>query len=76
MIRTAIVIFSVMFATPIWAACAESRVDLKGGWGQARFTVEVADDPAERSQGLMNVPSMPSGSGMLFVYDAPQRATF
>jgi hypothetical protein len=38
--------------------------------------VEVADDPAERAQGLMNRPSLPRGAGMLFLYEAPQRATF
>lgn len=58
------------------ASCDEARVDIRGDWGQARFTVEVADEPAERAQGLMNRPSMPSGAGMLFVYPAPQRATF
>lgn len=63
-------------ATPAFAACEDTRVDVRGDWGQARFTVEVADEPAERSQGLMNRPSMPSGAGMLFVYPAPQRATF
>ena len=62
--------------TLVLAECQENRVDLRGDWGQAAFTVDVADDPAERSQGLMNVPSMPRGAGMLFVYDAPQRATF
>ena len=58
------------------AACSETAVDLRGDWGSARFTVEVADDPAERAQGLMNRPSMPRSAGMLFLYDAPQRATF
>ncbi|MEM9970174.1 MAG: DUF192 domain-containing protein [Pseudomonadota bacterium] len=61
---------------PVWAVCSGDKVDLRGDWGQARFTVDVADEPAERSQGLMNVPSMPAGTGMLFVYDRPQRATF
>lgn len=63
-------------ACPAVAACVPDRVDLRGDWGQAGFTVEVADDAAERAQGLMNVPAMPSGQGMLFVYDAPQRASF
>jgi uncharacterized protein len=58
------------------AACSDDRVDLRGDWGAARFTVEVADEPAERAQGLMNRPSMPRSAGMLFLYDAPQRATF
>lgn len=59
-----------------WASCAEDRVTVFGDWGQARFSVRVADDVAERSQGLMFVESMPLMEGMLFVYPRPQRATF
>ena len=58
------------------AACSEGAVDIRGDWGSARFTVEVADEPAERAQGLMNVPEMARSAGMLFLYEAPQRATF
>jgi hypothetical protein len=36
--------------------------------GVARFTVEVADDAAERARGLMFRDDMPTGAGMLFVY--------
>ena len=59
-----------------WAACAPDRVDLRGDWGQARFTVEVADDPGERSQGLMHRESMGLSAGMLFVYERPQPVSF
>ena len=58
------------------ADCAPDQLDLRGDWGQARFRVEVADEPAERSQGLMFREEMGRGEGMLFVYDFPQRATF
>jgi len=58
------------------AACAPATVELRGDFGSARFTVEVADEPDERSVGLMNRESMPASAGMLFVYEAPQRATF
>lgn len=58
------------------ATCSDTRIDLRGDWGQARFTVEIADDPAERSQGLMNRESMARSTGMLFVYDRPQRVAF
>jgi uncharacterized protein len=58
------------------AECRNDTVQLRGDWGQARFTVELADTPATRSRGLMFVESMPKSAGMLFVYDAPQRATF
>lgn len=58
------------------ALCAENRVTVKGAFGAAGFNVDVADDNQERAQGLMNVETMPLMSGMLFVYDAPQNATF
>ncbi|NBE05967.1 DUF192 domain-containing protein [Paragemmobacter ruber] len=58
------------------AACAVDRVDLRGPGGQQRFTVEVADDDAERARGLMFREQMAMSSGMLFVYDQPRRASF
>lgn len=58
------------------AACSDTSVALRGDWGQARFSVEIADDPAERAQGLMFRESMPSSAGMLFVYDRPQSMSF
>lgn len=57
-------------------ACSESAVYLKGDWGQARFTVEIADDEAERAEGLMHRDSMASSAGMLFVYARPQTLSF
>lgn len=56
--------------------CAPDVVDLRGDWGSARFTVEIADDPQEQGQGLMNRPSMPQFSGMLFVYPEPLMVSF
>ena len=61
---------------PVAAACQPESVEIRGPAGTARFTVEIADDGAERAQGLMFRESMPMGAGMLFVYDAPQRASF
>ena len=64
------------FAGHANASCADDRVTVTGDWGRANFAVAVADDAAERSQGLMNVPEMATMSGMLFVYPHAQRATF
>ncbi|WP_424180266.1 DUF192 domain-containing protein [Yoonia sp. TsM2_T14_4] len=58
------------------AACAEDRVTIRGNWGQATFTVEIADTPATRAQGLMHVETMPRMAGMLFVYERPQAVSF
>lgn len=65
------------FCAPAFAAdCSPDRISIRGDWGQAAFTIEVADDPNERAQGLMHRESMPTTHGMLFVFDAPQRASF
>ena len=34
-----------------------------------RYSVEIADDEAERARGLMFRDELPSGSGMLFLHD-------
>lgn len=38
--------------------------------------MEIADDPQEQALGLMNRPSMPASSGMLFVYPGPRSLSF
>jgi uncharacterized membrane protein (UPF0127 family) len=58
------------------ASCETGRVDLRGDWGQARFSVEVADSAAERSRGLMHRQSLARSAGMLFVYERPQTVSF
>lgn len=57
-------------------ACAPDRVDVRVKTGVQPFYVEVADDAAERSKGLMFRESMAPDQGMLFVYDAPKHAQF
>lgn len=57
-------------------ACREDQVQLRGDWGQARFSIELADDEAERAEGLMNREVLPKGAGMLFVYDEPREVGF
>ena len=58
------------------AECRPDTVQLRGDWGTARFSVDVADTPEARAEGLMHVESMPRSAGMLFVYPAPRRARF
>jgi len=57
-------------------ACRDDVLDLRGPWGQARFQVELADDPAERARGLMFRDSLAASAGMLFVYDSPGAPAF
>lgn len=72
----ALVLFFAMGVGPALAQCSAGTVDIRGDWGQARFTVELADTPQERARGLMNRESLPASHGMLFVYEKPQRASF
>ncbi|MBL4811316.1 MAG: DUF192 domain-containing protein [Rhodobacteraceae bacterium] len=58
------------------AECRPDRITVAGDWGHASFTIELADEPSERAQGLMHVEQMPLMQGMLFVYETPQHATF
>ncbi|MEY1555661.1 DUF192 domain-containing protein [Yoonia sp. R2331] len=58
------------------AACSDDKVSVKGDFGLAHFSVDLADDPQERAQGLMFVEEMGTLEGMLFIYEAPRNATF
>ena len=66
----------ILAAQPIWAECADDRLTIKGDFGQATFSIDVANDARERAQGLMFVEEMPMLSGMLFVYEQPQSVSF
>ena len=76
--RLVAVLAALLAAGPVFAqgACDPYRVDLRGEWGSARFTVEIADDDAERAQGLMHREELARNRGMLFIYEAPRRASF
>jgi uncharacterized protein len=75
-IRAAAFAAALVAAWPALADCAPDRVDLRSGDTVLRFAVEVADTDATRARGLMFREDLPRFSGMLFVYDAPQTATF
>ena len=78
MIRARLSLFWVLLFAPgvASAACESDRADIRGDWGQARFTVEVADDFQERSLGLMHRESLATSAAMLFAYDRAQRVVF
>lgn len=58
------------------AKCADDIVSLRGAFGTAQFTVDVADDNEERAQGLMFVEQMATMEGMFFIYETPRTASF
>ncbi|MEQ9257990.1 MAG: DUF192 domain-containing protein [Roseovarius sp.] len=70
----------VLACAPVGAraqeACDEGAIHLRGDWGQARFSIAVADDEEERAQGLMFVETLATSAGMLFVYESERPVRF
>ncbi|WP_343082098.1 DUF192 domain-containing protein [Ostreiculturibacter nitratireducens] len=75
MIRAA-VLWLAMAGAAASADCRDDLVEFRWDGGQARFTVEVADDEGERAQGLMHREALAASAGMLFVYERTQEAAF
>lgn len=62
--------------SPPPADCAPDRVLADVTGGPVSVSVEIADSPAGRAQGLMGRTELAPLSGMLFVYEQPQSAWF
>jgi uncharacterized membrane protein (UPF0127 family) len=65
-------------ATLLLAACSNAgeKLVLHTAKGDFAFTIEIADDPAERAQGLMFRDTLAADAGMLFDYHQEQMASF
>ncbi|MEM6422329.1 MAG: DUF192 domain-containing protein [Pseudomonadota bacterium] len=57
-------------------SCSADTVDVVTGDASATYRVEIADEPAERSRGLMFRQSLDRDAGMLFLFDEPAPASF
>lgn len=58
------------------AGLATERLTIDTRNGPVTFTVEIADDEAERNQGLMFRESLADDRGMLFHFQQPEHASF
>ncbi len=75
-VATCLAFFLIVASSIAQAACRDDQAELRGPWGQARFTVEIADTEALRAQGLMHRERLARSAGMLFIYDAPTSPSF
>jgi hypothetical protein len=70
-----LVAFFLLFAGQ--AAAAElQQFDIQTSHGKLTFNVEIAQTDPEREHGLMDRPSLPQDSGMLFLFTPEQRVAF
>ena len=58
------------------ADCSPETVSLRGEWGRAEFSVEIADTPQSRARGLQGRNHLPTAAGMLFLYESAGPASF
>ncbi len=72
------ILISSMFALLALSACGPKELTLSSFNGSKMVTVlvDVADTPAERDVGLMNVTTLDLGKGMLFVFPEPAMLSF
>ena len=57
-------------------ACTDEQIDIRTGAGVSTYSIEIADDAAERAQGLMFRETMPRDHGMYFVYQTGRPVAF
>ncbi|MBK3797660.1 DUF192 domain-containing protein [Azospirillum brasilense] len=72
----AAILLSALPATALESFARSSLTVETAGGGKYRFDVELAETPAQQAQGLMFREKMAADSGMLFIYDRPQPASF
>jgi uncharacterized membrane protein (UPF0127 family) len=63
-------------APDLFPALERTELKAETAGGSHRFTAWIADDDQTRARGLMYVRELPPHTGMLFVYDQPQFASF
>ena len=67
--------FATLIVGFLLSGCATGH----GEWvelGGQRYSVEIADDDAERARGLMFRDSMPADHGMLFIHDQEEPQSY
>jgi uncharacterized membrane protein (UPF0127 family) len=65
----------VAFVAPVWPA-GKQTLEIASKSGVHVFSVEIADNDAERARGLMYRKELPEGQGMLFDFHREQEVSF
>ena len=78
MIRKLVLLGVLLLISPLARAAGlpQDVVLLETASSQYKFEVEIADDPAERAEGLMYREALADNAGMLFLYPKPQPVEF
>lgn len=70
-------IYWISLAALLLMSCNQPTLHLESKRGErVSFTVEIADEAAERQQGLMHREALDEGTGMLFVFEETKHLSF
>jgi hypothetical protein len=72
----ACVILILLFAGGSARTAGEQTIEIASKTGVHSFSVEIADNDAERAKGLMYRKELPEGRGMLFDFHRDQEVSF
>ena len=75
-IKSLLVLLFLLFQPANTSACENIALNIRSYDSQTEIRVELADSFLKRKKGLMFREHLALDSGMLFVYDYPQRAKF
>ncbi|MDK1389994.1 DUF192 domain-containing protein [Sinorhizobium sp. 7-81] len=67
---------AILAGDPLLLPSDAAALVVETEWGEQRFSIEVADEPAEWRRGLMFRTTMADDHGMLFVFDDSQPRGF
>jgi len=73
---TAFILFGLLVAAGPVRPAGVGTLEIAGKTGVHVFSVEIAENDAERSQGLMFRKELPEGKGMLFDFKREQDVSF
>jgi uncharacterized protein len=73
--RTAFILLALLLASPLHAL-ERQTLEIATANGVHAFSVELADNDADRSNGLMFRRELPEGQGMLFDFHREQDVSF
>jgi uncharacterized membrane protein (UPF0127 family) len=73
---TAFVLFGLLVAAGPSSSAGLRTLEIASSNGVHAFTVEIADDDAARTKGLMFRKALPEGTGMLFDFQREQDVSF
>ena len=74
--RLCLILLALLFTAGLARSAGQQTLEIASKTGVHTFSVEIADNDAEREKGLMYRRELPEGRGMLFDFHREQEVSF